>query len=108
MRFLAIVPFMLVAGCASPVSAPRPDVVTVDHLPLNATILRRVSETVCAPGPFDKAPANAEALAALQAKVAGMGADGLYRVTYANTGLIGRCGAFPGRTATGLLYRRGT
>jgi len=98
---------MLVAGCASPVLAPHPEVVTVTTLPPNTVILKRVSETVCAPGPFDKAPTTAEALDALKAKVAFMEADGLYRVTYANTGLIGPCGAFPGKTATGLLYRHG-
>lgn len=108
MKVVAVVTMAgVLAGCASP--APRQagagKVTLAVGLPLNATILKRVTATICAKGPFEETPTSGDAYDALLNKAASIGATGIYSVKYELTGLVDRCGAFPGKKASAIAYR---
>lgn len=97
------------AGCASP-SQNRSvgngaNVTVAPDLPLHASIMQRVSAMICADSFIAPTPSDADALKALQDEAAAIGATGVYKVKYAQTGLLDRCGLLPGLKATAIAYR---
>lgn len=105
--FVAIA--LVLAGCASPsrnrVVGSGAKVTVAPDLPLHASILQRVSAMVCADSFIAPTPSSDDALKALQNEAAAIGAAGVYKVTYAQTGLLDRCGLLPGLKATAIAYR---
>lgn len=97
---------LALAGCASP--SPKHiggNIAVAPDLPMHASIMQRVSAVVCAHSLIDPAPAASDALIALQNEAAAIGAAGVYKVKYAPTGLLDRCGPLPGLEATAIAYR---
>lgn len=99
---------LALAGCASPslkhVSGSAGITVAPD-LPLHASIMQRVTAMVCANSFIAPTPSSTDALQALQNEAAAIGASGIYKVAYAQTGLLDRCGVMPGLQATAIAYR---
>ena len=99
---------LALAGCASPPSRlviGSSNVTVAPDLPLHASIMQRVSAMVCAHSLIDPLPSDEEALKALQNEAAALGASGVYKLKYAPTGLLDRCGLLPGLEATAIAYR---
>lgn len=89
----------MVANSASITVAP--------DLPVRATVMQRVSTMICAGNIIAPLPSGADLLSALQNEAAAIGAAGIYKVKYAQTGLLDRCGILPGMEATAIAYRAG-
>lgn len=99
---------LALAGCASSSrnrAGGGAGVTVAPDLPLHASIMQRVSAMICADSFIAPTPANADALKALQDEAAAIGAAGIYKVKYAQTGLLDRCGILPGVEATAIAYR---
>ena len=100
---------LALAGCASPsrnrAVGSGAGVTVAPDLPLHASIMQRVSAMICADSFIAPTPANADVLKALQDEAAAIGAAGIYKVKYAPTGLLDRCGLLPGLEATAIAYR---
>ncbi|WP_054312880.1 hypothetical protein [Mesorhizobium sp. 1M-11] len=98
---------LVLVGCASPsrVVGSGANVTVAPDLPLHASIMQRVSAMICADSFIAPTPSSADALKALQDEAAAIGASGVYKVKYAQTGLLDRCGLLPGLEATAIAYR---
>lgn len=114
LRMRVVVAFAVIAaalaGCASPRHAMVGNasrITVAPDMPLDGTIMQRVTAIICAKAFIDPQPAPADALAALQNEAAAIGAAGIYNVKYAQTGLLDRCGIMPGTRATAIAYRAG-
>ncbi|MFE0017566.1 hypothetical protein ACFWXH_22185 [Mesorhizobium sp. NPDC059054] len=100
---------LVLVGCASPsrnhIAGSGANVTVAPDLPLHASIMQRVSAMICADSFIAPTPSSADALKALQDEAAAIGASGVYKVKYAQTGLLDRCGLLPGLEATAIAYR---